>query len=90
MVDVLSKYLLVPIIYLCILCLWKGYIWRAKLWCVGIGLFNIGNFFHYSFFIRGLPQRVFLLNLNGHYKGLSIFFSLNRGLLIKSSFKGTL
>jgi len=42
MVDVLSKYLLVLIIYLCILCLWKGYIWRAKLWCVGIGLFNIG------------------------------------------------
>ena len=41
-VDVLSKYLLVPIIYLYILCLWKGYIWRAKLWCVGIGLFNIG------------------------------------------------
>ncbi len=44
MVDVLSKYLLVPIIYLCILCLWKGYILRAKLWCVGIGLFNIGIF----------------------------------------------
>ena len=33
MVDVLSNYLLVLIIYLCILCLWKGYIWRAKLWC---------------------------------------------------------
>ena len=42
MVDVLSKYLLVLIIYLYILCLWEGYIWRAKLWCVGIGLFNIG------------------------------------------------
>ena len=41
-VDVLSNYLLVLIIYLYILCLWEGYIWRAKLWCVDGGLFNIG------------------------------------------------
>jgi len=27
------NYLLVLIIYLCILFLWKGYIWRAKLGC---------------------------------------------------------
>ena len=42
MVDVLSNYLLVLIIYSYILCFWEGYIWRAKLWCVDSGLFNIG------------------------------------------------
>ena len=42
MVDVLSNYLLVLIIYSYILCFWEGYIWKAKLWCVDGGLFNIG------------------------------------------------
>ena len=68
MVDVLSKYLLVPIIYLCILCLWKGYIWRAKLWCVDGGLFNIGIPFLLKIRIIGL----IILYLLGVFTSTSI------------------
>ena len=53
-VDVLSNYLLVLIIYSYILCFWEGYIWRAKLWCVDGGLFNIGISFLLKIRIIGL------------------------------------
>ena len=71
---------------------------------VGIGLFNIGIFL-FKIRIMGLiiPSSlgVYLnessfLNLKGHYKDLRIrimaiyILPLDRGLLIKSSFKGTL
>ena len=71
---------------------------------VGIGLFNIGIFL-FKIRIMGLiipfSLGVYLnessfLNLKGHYKDLRIrimaiyILPLDRGLLIKSSFKGTL